>query len=66
MSADRVEKSRTRKGRGAKIKKPKSKSPSPPKGANSGPLSVEIYAPRAEEGGNVPHWSLFVENGSEG
>jgi hypothetical protein len=67
VSADRVEKGRTRKGRGgAKVKKPKSKSPSPPpKGANYGPLSVEIYAPRLDEG-NVPHWSLFVENGSNG
>jgi hypothetical protein len=65
VSSDRVEKSSTRKGRGAKVKKAKSKSPSPPKGANHGQLSVEIYAPRANEG-NVPHWSLFVENANDG
>ena len=65
VSADRIEKSRTRKGRGAKVKMAKSKTPSPPKGANYGPLSVEIYAPRSDEG-NVPHWSLFVENGNDG
>jgi hypothetical protein len=65
VSAGRIEKSRTRKGKGAKVKMAKSKSPSPPQGANNGPLSVEIYAPVPEEG-NVPHWSLFVQNGSDG
>jgi hypothetical protein len=51
--------------RGAKVKKAKSKFPSPTKGANHGRLSIEIYAPRANEG-NVPHCSLFVKNASGG